>query len=740
MLARRRTRALLLVACLIASWTGLAASASLRLRLVDPDGNPYPRVEVSVVGRTGAAHADDDGVVELLAPPPPPFEVAVFDPRGALIGIVAVASVPASAEDGGGAGPLELVLQPRATERVTVLSGAAPSTAAPPAAAATVFSAAENEERRPERLVEALEEIPGASKVGSGPTAAPSLRGLARGRTLILLDDARVTAERRAGPSATFLNPFALESVEVIRGPGSVAYGSDALGGVIHGRTPQPRPGELSGRYEIGAGVGEEVASAAVEVNAPVGSGAILAQVHARDTEDYESPEGEVDNSSSRDRGGLVRALIPTGKRDLVLGLQVDRASDTERPRDDPSSARTVYPTEESDRFTLGTELPPVVGFSTLELQAFAGRYRLVTDRIRPGTVETIERADVESDDGSLRLVGTRPLPEGMLRLGLDVSSRFNLKASNSMFERATDQPKVRLSESAAIEDARKITTGVFVEAQRVLNKLSGSLAVGLRGDYVDTENSGGTFGDRSTSESSPSGYVALSLGPARSWNTTVQYARGFRDARLSDRYFSGVTGRGTIVGNPDLDPETSEQFDVALHATLGRVRLQGYAYHYRIEDLIERFRVQADLFNFRNRGEVELQGVEIEADIGLPKRMDLRFTGNWAEGEVKDDGSDPDDVPPESLTVSLRQRVGERAWWRVVVAAFDRDEHPGGNEKITPGYAVVDAAAGVDLGRGLEARLFVRNVADKRYPASSADDSPLAAGRSFGFVLAGRF
>ena len=57
----------------------------------------------------------------------------------------------------------------------------------------------------------------------------PALRGLSSGRTLILIDGARVNSERRVGASATFLDPDILEGVEVARGPGSVAYGSRRL-------------------------------------------------------------------------------------------------------------------------------------------------------------------------------------------------------------------------------------------------------------------------------------------------------------------------------------------------------------------------------------------------------------------------------------------------------------------------------------------------------------------------------
>ena len=57
---------------------------------------------------------------------------------------------------------------------------------------------------------------------------------------MILLDGARVSAERRAGPSATFVDPNGLAAVEVLRGPGSVVYGSDAFGGVIQAVTRDP--------------------------------------------------------------------------------------------------------------------------------------------------------------------------------------------------------------------------------------------------------------------------------------------------------------------------------------------------------------------------------------------------------------------------------------------------------------------------------------------------------------------
>jgi outer membrane receptor protein involved in Fe transport len=89
--------------------------------------------------------------------------------------------------------------------------------------------------RRRLRLTDAIESVPGAGRLSDLHAAVPSLRGLARGRTLLL-------------------------AVEVARGPGAVGYGSDALGGAIHARSRQPEPGgplRLRPSAALGAGLPE---------------------------------------------------------------------------------------------------------------------------------------------------------------------------------------------------------------------------------------------------------------------------------------------------------------------------------------------------------------------------------------------------------------------------------------------------------------------------------------------------
>ena len=730
-----RTVPLAVLVLLLAVASAFADSEPPPCKLVDQQGNPQAGVQVSVIGRTGAVTTDRDGRFRLIPEPAPPFQLAVFDERGALLGMIKVDSLDVR----------ELVVSPATQDSVTVIGGAAPSTSAPPAAAASVFSSVERQETGPERLVHALAETPGAGRVGSGAPAVPSIRGLARGRILILLDDGRVTTERRAGPSATYLDPFSLESIEIIRGPGSVEYGSDAMGGIIHARTPLPSADETSLRYELTAGVGVETASAAFEINQPVGSSAILGQAYTRNNGDYVSPEGVVENSSSRGHGALLRGLVPTASARLQFGLQLDRGRDIGKPAATSDVARTVYPIEDSNRFTFATDFPGLSGFQPFELRTFLGSYRLVTDRERlagPGGPGTLERSDVDANDASVRLVGGRPIGQTPLRFGLEIASRFDLHAVNSAFDRLPDGSLIGTTEQVSIGDARRVAYGLFAGVEQRLSKLPGSFAAGLRGDLIETHNTGGTFGDRSTSNSAPAGYLALTWQPPKDWSVTLQYARGFRDPQLSDRYFVGVTGRGTIIGNPDLDPETSNQFDLAVHKTVGRARIAGFAYFYRIDDLVERFEIpgMVDVFTWRNRGAAEYRGLELETDVALPLDLGLRVGLNYARGTTLDDDSFAPDVPPPSLRVSLRRRVALKYWWRVDYYLQARDDEPGPTERETPGYAVLDASAGFPLSTRLEARVYLRNLTDKAYPASSDADAPPAPGLNLAFVLAGRY
>ena len=324
-----------------------------------------------------------------------------------------------------------------ADESVTVL-GAAPSIDASPAAATTLLSRGRLRGAAPEHLLQALETVPGINQVSEGHAAVPAIRGLARGRTLLLIDGARVTSERRVGPSATFLDPAVLEGIDVARGPGSVAYGSDALGGVISMRTRS------------------------VEADAPLRCAAARyvrrrrsgSARHGRSLEGLR--EGRHPGPGPRPR--RRRLGQPRGRRrDSQLGLegrrlpdrgqprarraacstagwQSDFGRDIERPRNNSNVVRFYYPYENSHRFTDRLRRSAVsAGLQQIEFTGFLGTFEQRTDQDRFATATTgrsIERADVSAKDFHVKGTAQKQVVgRARVEFGVDVNGRYGLEA-----------------------------------------------------------------------------------------------------------------------------------------------------------------------------------------------------------------------------------------------------------------------------------------------------------------------
>jgi outer membrane receptor protein involved in Fe transport len=329
----------------------------------------------------------------------------------------------------------------------------------------------------------------------------------------------------------------------------------------------------------------------------------------------------------------------------------------------------------------------------------------------------------------------TRVTGSGRLRVGADFTSRFNLRALGSIENFDTGDAPAGRTDEVSIDDARKTDTGVFALYDWTpLSRLTTS--AGIRADRVTVRNEGGFFGDRSRSDTAFSGHAGATVSLAPSLTATLQGARGFREPSLSDRYFRGVSGRGFVVGNPELDSETSTQFDGALRWQRGSRSIALLGYHYTIHDLVERFRNGSD-FNFRNRGEAKVRGVELELASELPLGFGVQVAAAIARGEAVDDGTPLDDIAAPNLHAALRW-AGRSATAFVHVFAVGEDDRPGPVETARDAYTTADVGFGWRLTRAAEVRVQVRNVFDERYPGSADANAALAPGRSLTIGLGG--
>jgi hemoglobin/transferrin/lactoferrin receptor protein len=725
------------VSILLSATIASPALAQTRLAgrvMTETTGAPVENAVVSIPGVTGTVKTDAEGRFVWEGAPTPPFQLIVMMPGGQVARPVTIDSIP---EDG-----VDVKVSALMDEAVTVL-GAAPSVDTAPASANTVLSGKQIARRNAENLMQALETVPGINQVSEGHASVPAVRGLARGRTLFLIDGGRVSAERRVGPSGTFLDPSVIEGIDVARGPGSVAYGSDALGGVVSVRTRRAEPGSpfrarLNGTF--GAGIPE--AKGSFEVSKGLARGGILAQAHVRNAEDYDSPDGEVFNSGWEDQGFLVNFTHAAGKGFLSTAWQSDFARDVERPRNNSQAVRFYYPYENSHRFTAAYELPDVAGFKQIAVAGFFGASDQRTDQDRFATATTgrsIERADVSANDFHIKGSGDRMLGSVKLEMGIDLNGRFDLEALDIIQAYDLSGALTRDTTNTSIENANRTDYGAYLQADvPVQNRLR--LSGGIRGDYVTTTNEGGFFGDRSTSNRAFSGFGSATIGPFEGLSFTAQVSRGFRDPVLSDRYFRGPSGRGFITGNPDLEPETSLQFDLATRYTFGRSQLGVFFYEYHIEDLIERYTTAPDFFFFRNRGEARLRGFEVEAATDLGNGYSLEIGVNIARGKVLDDDTNLDDMAPDSFYLTGRKLFGDRAYAQGRLAFHAEDDRPGPSEVVAPGATLLDAGGGWRFSQNLELRGIARNLLNDSYYASPDPRFVLAPGRSINLTIAVQF
>jgi outer membrane receptor protein involved in Fe transport len=253
---------------------------------------------------------------------------------------------------------------------------------------------------------------------------------------------------------------------------------------------------------------------------------------------------------------------------------------------------------------------------------------------------------------------------------------------------------------------------------------------VGARFDRVRSVNIAGFFGDRTVSHGAASGSAALAYRPWAPVTIAAQVSRGFRDPTLSDRFFRGPVGRGFIVGNPDLAPERSLQFDVTARYDAERWRLVAAYYHYDVSDLIERYQSGTDTFLFRNRGLAKIRGAEIEGSLTLARGLAVEASGEIGRGRAEDNNAALDDIGPARAILQVRQAFGARVLVSTRVAAIARDSSPGPSEVATPGFVDAGVAASWNTGRWLDIRIAAANLLNQRYYSSPSSRGVFAPGR----------
>ena len=152
-------------------------------------------------------------------------------------------------------------------------------------------------------IADALQNVPGISATNFASGASrPIIRGMDATRVRLLEDGTSISDVSDIGPDhGTPVDPLSAQSIEVVRGPATLRYGSQAIGGVVNvlnNRVPQALPtqpvsAELNGSY----GTVNDAAEVSGLADARLGDFALHADAFYRHTGDYDTPLGTQQNS-----------------------------------------------------------------------------------------------------------------------------------------------------------------------------------------------------------------------------------------------------------------------------------------------------------------------------------------------------------------------------------------------------------------------------------------------------------
>lgn len=548
-------------------------------------------------------------------------------------------------------------------------------------AANTVFTRADIDRLQPSGVTDLLARVPGvqvAPTGGRGSLPGIFIRGTKAAQTLVLVDGVRIANATSGDSGLQFLDVDQIERVEVLRGPRSAVYGSDAIGGVIQIFTRRGGAPGLQPRLRLAAGSNQtwqrSLGLSGGDDTTRFNLGASLDETAGIDSTGP-SHASDGDHDAYRNRS-LNLSLSHTFNERFEAGLNLL-----------DSRGRSEYdnPYGRLDEVTwLSYPQQPYTDFSVSSLGSWFDAQLNDTWHSR------LELGHSENRDDKRDKLSDQRFIYNTYRDQVTWQNEFALDERNQLML-GGDWYQDRFHGTANFSEDSRWNRAAFAQYRFAGERFSSEL--GVRHDRNQQ------YGEQTTWNAS----LTVPLNPRN--DVLVSYSEGFRAPTFNDLY-------DVQYGNPDLRPEHSKSYELQWRSQLAsHTRLEASLYRTDLRDAINYDPARRRPGNVDN---ARINGLELslmQEWAGWTSQLGLsmidprdRETGHTLQRRAR-----------RTLSLDLDrqfERFNVGASWQAVSGSYD---DPSNNNRIG-GYGLLGLRGGMVLTDEVRLELKLDNLLDKQY------------------------
>ena len=589
-------------------------------------------------------------------------------------------------------------------------------------------------------IIDAISKQPGVSQLTTGSgISKPIIRGLGYNRILVLNDGIRQEGQQWGDEHGIEIDPQSINSVEILKGPASLMYGSDAMAGVlIFHRAPFLPQGEMkaniSSEYQTNNGLFD------YSVNFEGNRSGVVWNVRYSDKRAHaykNKYDGYVPNSQFAERAAsaLLGLNKHWGHSHLTLGYYHLTPSIIEGERD-PETGELESEVDNIKTYHHGMPYQQVYHYKTVwdnSINLHSGQLKVLL-----GYQQNRRQEFEESPDEYGLYFQLHTVNYDLRYLTSSISGWKFAIGANGMYQRSLNK-----GDEYLIPAYRLFDIGTYATVSKTWDKwtLNGGLRYDRRNLHSEELIDEGVlrFHDFTRNFDGVTGSIGAVFNATERMNIRMNLSRGFRTPNMSELGSNGVH-EGTIryeIGNQELKAEYSLQADLGLDISSNYFSAQLAVFANKIDNFIYAHRINEVMedgyLTYRfDAGDARLMGVEAGLDIHPIHRWHFENTFSYVNAvqlhQPRESKYLPFTPAPRwtselKYEITHHGKVFNNTFVSLGIEHNLKQDHyymEGNTETMTPAYTLLNASAGTDLyfkgKKRAEVYLIGNNLTDKAY------------------------